>query len=263
MQPGDEIMHIDDIIKIAETVDKYGMFVVVGAVFIVITLLAFFLIFSRFMKQSKNSDTSYQKLLAEQAAQNQAVFEKLMTSAFDRRSADNQDLIKEGIDTSKVIDGHLKYAGAISKCDRVAVYVFHNGERMLNGRHLLKFSCLSEFVSLAKFSKIDKHKAMPINVIQEGCDSLLEYHSWEFISKDALTDPTMIAWVESQCDCQSSFAYAIYDSNGAIIGFVVLEYIIDPVDSDRIEQAREEVKRLSDRVTVAVDLNLIERRGAV
>ena len=65
----------------------------------------------------------------------------------------------------------------------------------------------------------------------------------------------LAVWDEAQ-DIKSVFAQAIYSAEGFVIGFVLLEYLLAPVEPTWIERAREETKKLSDKVSLVLDIEL-------
>ena len=246
-----EGVQIDSIVKIAETIDKFGASVIGLAAFILVALGAIFFIFTRQKKLTSDKDSDFQKMFSEMQQQNQQVFAQLLQSAF---KPNQQELVQEGIAVIGVVQEELKQVAAITKGDRVSVYTFHNGQRMLNGRHMIKFSCYTEFAMLSKFTRISGHKDVQVSRIQDLCNVLLSDHRWEALTQEELKD-TQLSLLEG-LDVKSAFAQLIYSSNGAILGFVLLEYLLTPIEPSWVESARSEVKKLSDKVSLVLDIEM-------
>lgn len=243
---------IDNVLKMAEAIDKYGGLVIGLAAFLVVGLAAIFIIFQRNQHSSKLKDNDFEKLFTKMQNQQQEVFDKLLQSAF---KANQPELVPESISAAGAVQEQLKQVAAITKADRISVYAFHDGQRMMNGRHMIKFSCWSEFVMLGRFARIDKHRDVQVSRVQDMCNALLSEHRWESLTPEAINDTQYHIW-EEDIDTQSIFAQSIYSAEGIIIGFVLLEYILSPIEPTWVERARGEIKKLSDKVSLVMDIDL-------
>jgi len=243
---------LDQVIKIAEAIDKYGALVVGMAAFLLIGLIAVFLVFSRHKKVTEDKDEDFSKLFADMQRQNQEVFSQLMQSAF---KANQPELVSEGISATIAVQEQLKQVAAITKADRVSVYAFHNGQRMMNGRHMIKFSCWAEFVMLSRYIRIDKHKDIQVARMQDICGILVKDHHWEALTEAEVNDTQLGQWSDDM-DIKSALAQSVYSAEGVIIGFVLMEYLLSPIEQSWVERAREELKKLSDKVSLVLDIEL-------
>jgi len=244
---------LDNLLRIAEMIDKYGVLVVGMAAFIFIALIAVFFVFNRHKKMTSDKDVDYQKMFTEMHKQNQTVFSQLMQSAF---KPNQPELVSEGITATVAVQDQLKQVAAVTKADRVAVYVFHNGQRMMNGRHMIKFSCWAEFTMLSRFVRIDKHKDVQVSRIQDICDALIKERHWEALAEDDVRDSQLCIWNSEDTEIKSAFAKAVYSTEGIIIGFVLIEYLLDPVEPTWVDKTKREIKRLSDKVSLVLDIEL-------
>jgi len=242
---------LDSVVRMAEAIDKFGALLIGLAAFMVIGLAAVFFIFARQKKMDTSKDTDYSQMFAVMQKQNQEAFTQIMQAAFKQQP----EIVSESISATVAVQEQLKYAAAITKADRVAIYAFHNGQRMMNGRHMVKFSCWAEFTTLARFIRIEKHKDVPIARIQEICDALMKKSYWEMVATDDIADTHLVAWA-AETESQSAFIQAVYSADGIIIGFVVIEYLLAPIEPTWVDRARDEVKRLSDKVSLVLDIEL-------
>ena len=243
---------LDSVIRIAEAIDKYGALVIGLAAFMFIGLVAVFFVFSRSKKVSEDKDADFSKLFSEMQQQNQKVFDQLLQSAF---KPNQQELVSEGISATAAVQEQLKQVAAITKADRVSIYAFHNGQRMMNGRHMIRFSCWAEFVMLSRFVRIDKLKEVQVSRIQDVCNTLVNEHHWEALTEEEVS-ATQLGMLSEDAEIKSAFAQAVYSAEGVIIGFALIEYLISPVEASWVERTRVEIKKLSDKVSLVLDIEL-------
>jgi hypothetical protein len=244
---------LDSVIRIADAVDRYGALVLAFAAFLFIGMMAILYIMRRYQNMAKDKDASFKQLLSDLQAQNQVVFHKLMDTAF---KTNPPEIVPESITTTGLVREQLKHAAAMTKADRVSVYSFHNGQRMMNGRHMIKVSCWAEYAMLARFSRIDKHKDVPVAKIQDICAALLVDSRWEVLTEDDVRKTQLESWDEGEDKIKSAFAHSILSTDGIIIGFVLMEYLLAPVEHSWVENARSECKKLGDKVSIVLDSDL-------
>lgn len=173
-----------------------------------------------------------------------------------------KDMLEESIEVTSVAEEHLRYVCGVTHCDRAAVYMFHNGTRVLNGgAHLLKTSCLIEYAILNKYYCLTRHKDIPISTIREVCTDLLKcgkYICWDISLCDE--NSPFKEWV-SKRKVQSVVANAVYDKEGHPIGLVCCEFMTRiPADKEK-QKILSEMKSLSSKMSMAMDLNLIKKDG--
>ena len=247
-----DAVQLDSIVKMAEAIDKYGALVIGLAAFMFIGLAAVFFIFSRHKKVAEDKDADFSKLFAEMQQQNQEVFRQLMQSAF---KPNQPELISEGITATATVQEQLKQVAAITKADRVSIFAFHNGQRMMNGRHIIRFSCWAEFVMLTRYGRIDKLKDVQVSRMQDVCAPLVKEHHWEALTEEEVS-ATQLGTLSEDIVIKSAFAQSICSAEGVIIGFALIEYLISPIEPTWVERAREEIKKLSDKVSLVLDIEL-------
>jgi len=232
---------LEHIIRVAEAIDRFGALTIGLAVFMFFAIVAITIVFMQQKKMATSRDNNFEK-----------VFDQLVESAFKTY---HSEVVPESISATSAVQDHLKTAAAITKADRVSVYAFHDGQRMLNGRHMVKFSCWAEFATLPRFVHIDTHKDIQASRIQQMCDALLKDHQWEALSESVLVGTELEVWKE-QMQTKSVFARSIYSADGVIIGFVLMEYLLQPIEPTWIEKTRDEIKRLSDVLSLALDIEM-------
>jgi len=217
-------------------------------------LVAVFFIFSRNKKVSEDKDADFSRLFSEMQQQNQEVFKQLMQSAF---KPNQPELVSEGISATAAVQEQLKQVAAITKADRVSIFAFHNGQRMMNGRHMIRFSCWAEFVILTRYVRIDKLKDVQVSRMQDICNTLVKEHRWEALTEDDVKT-TQLEMLSEDMGIKSAFAQSVYSAEGVIIGFALIEYLLSPIEPSWVEKkkTREEIKKLSDKVSLVLDIEL-------
>jgi len=254
-----EPSQLDSVVRMAEAIDQFGALAMGLAAFMCIAIVAVFFIFSSSKKLADGKDSNFQRMFAAQAEQQQVfsqqqqqVFAELMKSAFNAaKSGSAAEPVLESIMTAGAIKEQLKTVAAITKADRISVYSFKNA----------MFSCWAEYVMLSSFVRIDKHKDIQISHMQGVANMLLSNPRWEGLTE--MDVKAQLCDFNIDLNVKSAFAQSIYSADGIFIGFVLLEYILNAVEPTWVERAREEAKKLSDKVSLVMDIDLheeIERR---
>lgn len=248
---------VNDIIKMSETMEKTGVAIVVVAVFLIIILVSVIVFIGVTVRRNKKREDQYESLLHETMEQNNKFVEAIINK-LENTTPDQNGLFKVSVECGTLIEEHLKYLYHCTKADRVAVYVFHNGQRMLNGGHLLKCSCLNEYSLSEKYLYAFRHKDTPISQLSPICNALLDKGCYTCPDTSTVEDPQLKKWVNTY-GYKSIFAKATFNTHGEVIGFVVTEFIDSPVYPDKVQITKEETRRLADKVAVAIDAELVQR----
>lgn len=245
---------VDDVLKLSEMMERTGIAIVIIAVFLVIILISVIAFIGVAVNGNKNRETQYETLLREVTEQNNKFVEMMINN----NNANSQSgLFKVSVECGALIEEHLKHLYHVTKADRVALYVFHNGQRMLNGGHLLKMSCLNEYSLSEKLLYSYRHKDTPISQISVVCNALLEKGCWSCEDTSVVDDPSLKQWIKA-FGYKSVFIKGVFNTHGEVIGFASAEYIEAPVYPDRIETAKKETRRFADKVAVAIDAELVK-----
>ena len=248
---------VSDVIKISEIMEKTGIAIVVVAVFLIIILVSVIVFIGVAMRTNKNRENQYERLLRETMNQNNRFVDTILENINDTK-IDQNGLFKVSVECGTLIEEHLKHLYARTKADRVAVYVFHNGQRMLNGGHLLKCSCLNEYALSEKYLYSFKHKDTPISQLSPICNALLEKGCYTCSDTNEIEDMSLKRWAKTY-GYKSIFVKAIFNTHGEVIGFVTTEFIDTLVYPDKVQVTKEETRRLADKVAVAIDAELVHR----
>ena len=246
---------IDYVLRMAQAIDQFGASVVGLAVFMVVALAAVFFIFSRNRKLAEGKDSDFQKLFATQAQQQQEVFTSLMQTVFSAtKPGQSSEFMPESAVNTDTVRERLKTVTALTKADRVSVYEFYNGKRPKKGQNPEKLSCWAEYVMLQSYARKDKHKGIPIPHALPAYKALIENFYWEALTKKEVA--AGLGELSVDLEASSAFSQAVYSAEGVLIGFVLIEYILSEAEPRWVEQAKIEVRRLADRVSIVMDMEL-------
>lgn len=221
---------VDGVIKISEAISKYGPVVVICGVFIVL----FILIFLLFMKINNVMVKQMISQVNEQNAENNKIMNKLLDQLLtDEPHSDNEE--KEKQHTKDLVGMFIDYNTAFKKesknvinnlrCDRVGVYVFHNGNKALYGLPFIKMTCVHEnTIKGAKTIRGNAHINLPLHLFNDLIEAL--YHDGEYAGNldDVEIHDGSIREFLSFSDSKSLFIRAIKNEDGSLAGFTSIEF---------------------------------------
>lgn len=144
------------------------------------------------------------------------------------------------------IDGNIILKNAsrevcrqLDNCSRVAIYVFHNGNKSLHGLPFFKMSCIHEWGRLGNATLRGKyHSDIPLHMFDDFIEDLWKSGTYKCqnIDEKKNEDPSITQFI------LFSRANALYmkgikdDRNSTFAGFVVLEF-------DQVETFEEDARR--------------------
>lgn len=251
------------VVNISEAISKYGVAIVIMAVFFVI-----FMILIVIMLYS-NTKMINQIIASKSASdqQDQTIISKFIDNALDAKGVSSKDEIvntlsnelKESLTpiTQKLEamsknedhseedknDYHKDLVGAyidinmafkdISRetftslnCDRIAIYVFHNGNKSIHGLPFFKMSCIHEWTIHGTNTLRGKsHMDLPLHLFNDFIENLYQvgYYCTEDISAGKKDDPSIEEFV-SYSGTKSLYLMAIKDNENSLAGFVSAEF---------------------------------------
>lgn len=155
------------------------------------------------------------------------------------------------------IDGNIILKNAsrevcrqLSNCSRVAIYVFHNGNKSLHGLPFFKMSCIHEWGQLGNVTLRGKyHSDIPLHVFNDFVEDLWKtgVYKCQNIEEKKNEDPSITQFI------LFSKASALYmkgikdDRNSTFAGFVVLEFNqVETFEDD--PQRNEEINKAVDEM---------------
>ena len=271
----------DAVSTISQAISEYGLPIVIMAVFFVIFLIAIFGILRNnskmmedLMNRQKNSDNFEQDVITKLV--NSALDARLKNEIADtlkdsitplQKTVDelnkkkeseeasegyHKDLIGAYIDVNMAFKDASRSAQTELNCDRIAIYVFHNGNKSMHGLPFFKMSCIHEWTSRGNTLRGKYHTDMPLHLFNDFIEDLWKQgvYKIEDVSKVLDTNDSVEEFV-NYSNTKSMYMVAIKDDNKAITGFVVAEF--DSIDTFEHDDIRSEaVKSILNNMIVKI-----------
>ncbi|MCM1236826.1 MAG: hypothetical protein NC489_42665 [Ruminococcus flavefaciens] len=257
-------LSIDDVTEgiddIANSIAEHGTDPVLIALFIVMFIVILGLFIALFKKNDKskdnyaNDDHNFTKnaldtLMQSMLEQNRSMmkqnedsthkiemFMETISHKLDSLTAHNQkvdeendyhkDIVGNFIDMNVRLRTVSQNALEALKCDRIAIYVFHNGNSSIHGLPFFKMSCIGEWNSNGKNSVRGKTEIdTPLQVFSDFIENLYKdgYFKAGDIKKAAETDPSVLEFT-SYTRTEAMYIMPTKDVNGVLAGFVIAEF---------------------------------------
>lgn len=150
----------------------------------------------------------------------------------------HRDLVGAYIDVNMAFKDASRTALKDLKCDRIGIYIFHNGNESMLGLPFFKMSCIHEWTSTGQNTLRGKsHSNMPLHLFNDFIEDLWRsgvYRS-ENVDETIKIDPSIKEFI-SFSKTKSLYIMAIKNDSDAITGFVVAEF--DNTDTFEHNEAR-------------------------
>lgn len=219
---------------VAKIIDEYGPYITILAVFIILFIIVVFAMVSFSNKLIKSSLEEKLNLLNNQSKQNEKLIDYITDDDKDNEDSGEKrkrDLVGTYIDINLILKDAVRTASNELGAERVAIYVFHNGNKSIHGLPFFKVSCINEWSkngSVAMKTKAYRsitHHSMPLYIISEIVENIYEYGEFyeSSIKSKRINEDYLQAYLEYS-DIDSMYALVIKDSNDNIAGFVVAEF---------------------------------------
>lgn len=272
----------EGVVNISEAISEYGIAIVIMAVFFVIfMILIIIMLYSNtkmintIMKSNANNNKQDQEIISkfvDSTLESKGIgaganIVDTLTHALDDRIKPIEEALKNGNSgEEKKEDYHKDLVGAyidinmafknISRttmnqlcCDRVAIYVFHNGNKSMYGLPFFKMSCIHEWTSLGCNTLRGKsHMDMPLHLFNDFIENLHKYGTYKAENIDAAKekDPSIEGFT-SYSNTKAIYLVAIKNDDGIISGFVSVEF--DHVDSfERDDNRDTDIRHIIDNM---------------
>lgn len=263
------------VVSISKAISEYGPLIVIMAVFVVVFILMATLILRN------NAKMMNQLMTDKDAAEtiNQQMIEKFVTAALENHGINNgnnsavEDLLKDikssledqkkaenTQENSNSDDYHKDIVGAyidvnmafkdasrktlsILDCQRVGIYVFHNGNNSMHGLPFFKMSCIHEWTNRGCNTLRGKsHTDMPLHLFNDFVEDLYNHGVYrsQDVSKSIEKDHSLEEFIEFS-HTKALYLLAIKDADGILVGFVIAEF--ENLDNFEDDPARDKFIR--------------------
>lgn len=253
----------------AGLIDKYGPVTIILSIFCICFIILLLVVIKNYKKlindisNSKNRNDEF----------NQELVDKLIESYLKKNSITTKTEVKEAIEetSKKEEDSHksvvsvyinaqlaFKDASRIAisriKCQRVAIYLFHNGNHTPFGFPFAKMSCVHEWTMKGTATvRGHDHIGIPLYAFSDMVESLSdngEYVVENIYDHSVINSDEQVFQFVSGSNTQSLFAVAIKNQDGCLAAFTVAEFK-DPQDfsdENRYNEVKEALKTMNDNI---------------
>lgn len=235
---------VSGITQLADSISKNGALIVIGAAFILFSVL----ILLMFIKINSDMFKNIVNQINQKNDENSEITKKLLDHFLEaeekekEKEADDdeedknppkhhaKDLVGLYIDYTTAFKGETKSVINTIRCDRVAVYVFHNGNQTLYGLPFIKMSCVYEDTMKGNMTMRSKaHMNLPLHLFNDFIQALYRDGIFAGNIDDVEIHDGSIREFLSFSDAKSVFMRAIKKEDGSLAGFTVCEFN-EPVD---------------------------------
>lgn len=148
-----------------------------------------------------------------------------------KNSADKRDLIGTYIDINIILKDASRNALEDLDCERIAIYVFHNGNKSIHGLPFFKMSCVHEWCKTGSRAMKTKtirgisHVDMPLYTFSSIVEDIYEHGKYvvEDVNNLCKRDEHLQTFL-AYSDAKSVYAVAIVDDDGNVAGFILAEF---------------------------------------
>lgn len=242
---------------VADTLSNNGGIVTIASIAIVmcivlifIMILAFVYLYKKFVDSKNNIEVNTNSIVtkmlekvSDQIASSMPVKEESIAE-----KNHNKDLFKIYLNTNMIFTDASRTALDAIDANRIAIYVFHNGNSTPNGLPFFKMSCVHDVYKRKTgiHAKVT-HTNMPLYIFNDIIDKLYknEYYFVSDVDKEIKEkdDNGLETFVEGS-ETKSLFILGIRNRDELLCGFISAEFVIkkdlnDPIIFDQIRDAIE------------------------
>ena len=266
------------VVNISKAISDYGPLIVIMAVFVVVFILMATLILrnnakmmNQLMTHNETSEETNQKMIEKfvtAALENHGVHQTTDNTSVEsllkdiKDSLDDQkkekekedqqqpecddyhrDIVGAYIDVNMAFKDASRKTLAILDCQRVGIYVFHNGNNSMHGLPFFKMSCIHEWTNRGCNTLRGKsHTDMPLHLFSDFVEDLYNHgvYKSQDVSKSIKEDPSLAEFIEFS-HTKALYLIAIKDADGILVGFVIAEF--ENVDNFEEDTARDKFIR--------------------
>ena len=141
-------------------------------------------------------------------------------------SSDNMNKIFKTFNKlSEAIKNDLSEALKKTNSCRLALYLFHNGTKSIQGLSFVKMSCVGEKIVIGSGikSRMINHAGLMINLFDNTFSTLIDNGKYIIINNESITDAQKEKFISND-RVRYSIAVCIYDNNNNTLGFVLAEF---------------------------------------
>lgn len=253
---------IDQVGNAASLINQYGPTVVILAVFLLIfiSIMAFILrsnhnMNKQMLESQQSAATAQQKMMQDMFDTCMSLIKK-ETSKDDDEDGDEEEtkpkkkkIVSAYIDSSLAFKDASRIAIGKIKCERIAIYLFHNGNHTPYGYPFAKMSCVHEWtIRGSNTVRGTTHVNIPLYAFSTIVESLSkdgEFVVGNIYEHGLISADEQVFQFISGSTIRALFALGIKDKDGDLAAFTIAEFK-DPQDFS----AEETYKNVKDALTM-------------
>lgn len=242
---------VKEVYDIAETIDKFGPVFVIISVFILI-FLAVILFFLK----------SYTDASGQMAKQQQLMLDYIMKK--DKEEKNHQAEEKNIVEVFYKINTHIKTEcekfQEKTDCDRIGVYVFHNGTSASHGMPFFKTTCVCEYIK--RGSGITPHikdsTNIPITIYDDIVEKLYTEGGVVTVRNSVEGAFHSDSFFLDKDKAATAIFTVVFDSSNSIMGFILGEYHAE-LNEEKINSDANIYKELCARLKPTLEFSEFQK----
>ena len=229
---------VNQIGSVAALIEKYGPFIVILSVFIIVFLFILGYVIRNNQKMNKQiMDTQKQSAEANQKMMNDMLktfidIVKERDEEEDEKEAEENNkhkkIVSAYIDSSLAFKDASRIAMSKIRCERIAIYLFHNGNSTPYGYSFAKMSCVHEWTMRGSDTIRGKtHVNIPLYAFSSIIETLVkdnEYVIGNIYEHGILSADEQVFQFISGSTTRALFALAIKSAEGELAAFTIAEF---------------------------------------
>lgn len=251
--------------NISEAIYNYGIAIVVMGVFFVLFLILIIIMLFNNIRMSKqimdvNADTDKQReevinklidnaieakdtnmstVIAKEIHKSLSPIskqlEELSSEVYKKDNYHNQtdteedyhkDIVGAYIDISMAFKDISRKTLTELDCDRIAIYVFHNGNTSIYGLPFFKMSCIHEWTKHGAHTLRGKsHADIPLHLFDDFIENLYKHGVYKSENiNNVVEEDTSIKDFLALSDTKAMYLVAVNNTDDALVGFIAAEF---------------------------------------
>lgn len=222
---------VDGVVNISEAIANHGITLVICAFFLLFSLFMLFM----FIKLTNKMINTFIKRMESEKSQNDEIINKVLEKFLEEDSKKKAEEEAEAKEHKDLVGLHTKHVTIFKaetqkvinklRCNRVAVYVFHNGNRACFGFPFIKISCVFEDTLTGMMTLRGRtHLNMPLHLFNDMVKNL--YDNTDFagnLDEVEIQDSSIKEFLDGS-DSKSIFIRGIRNIDDKLAGFTVCEF---------------------------------------
>lgn len=263
----EDVLATDAVEQMADMMSSYGIITVIMGAFllIVLALVAYLIINDRKRSKSMMDLLDHQTTeLEKRDKKNQELIEKLTIDREEKEKEEQteKNLVAIFIKLNLVLKEECRILQEKLNCNRVGIYVYHNGSKSLSGLPFFKTTCISEWLTkkLLMKTKLHEHTDVPLGMFYNLVSGLFVDGHFIIKNRDDIKDTEPVTY-ERLCQlcAKSSILISVKNKDESDIGCIVIEFDDILTSDEQVNKIIEDGKDLASKISLLLDYSLYSK----